>query len=123
MTRESILQKEFGVWADVLQLLKKEKPPGCYISETFWGNYFGSAKKIVEGVDGNADHFKRFISDHLNRKDDNYNKICVFLIVSKEGVGEEGKDKHVPGKDVYRTHAAAFVARSQMGVRSCKYNQ
>lgn len=62
------IEKELSVWADVLELQESEKPPGCYISTKFWGNYFGNGNEIVEGIDSVANHFKRVISDNLNKK-------------------------------------------------------
>lgn len=116
--RMRVFDMEVTLWKEVHQIFKPAS--NIFISPTFYGNYFGSAKRYTaikkiesKKLETSWNVITKTISGQLNAMSSDKEKFCILLFVSQ--VGNFNADMNDPSAkgEPYKTHSCVLVARER----------
>lgn len=121
--RIQLFEMELQLWQEVHHLLScKRQSIQCYISPTFYGNYFGKGKRQIEiknidskKLEDSWSVIMKELSARLNAM--TYTdgaKFCILLFVSQIGEMNAKMNDAVVEGESYKTHCCVLVARERI---------
>lgn len=118
--RKIMFDIEFKLWREVHQLITCKPSTNHYLSPTFYGNYFGHAKrhseiKVIDSsqLETSWTVITKTISGRLNAMTSTKDKFCILFFVSQVGDFNANMNEPAVKGEGFKTHSCVLVARER----------